>query len=485
MEERPATDLCIVPLYQDGAHIELVSVDLKDLVAGFLATEDFSCDAGESVILYNGVAERRVQLLGLGKKEVVTAETLRLSYYKAVSNLKKKNIKEIVVQLPEIDSSFEYTPYFRAIIEGIYFAQYAFLKYRSEPPTCRLKKVNFVGRLPTEWESIFQEVTSVMRYTSLVRDMVNQNADEMTPQSFLSIAQDLVKSNPEVSLRTLEKSELEQEEMRLFLAVAKGSPQEPYLLHLRYNPCPEVHDRTLCIGKAITFDTGGLHLKPIGSMETMRCDMAGGAVALALVFLLAQLRVEVNVDILIPVCENAIGSKSFKPGDIIKSKKGLFVEISSTDAEGRLCLADAITYGIEKLSPKRLIDIATLTGAVEIALGSEISGVLSNSDALFERLEHASHSTHELIARLPLYEGYKELLRSDMADLKNSGGRSGGAILAALFLREFVGNVPWLHLDIAASAFFKEAKRYYGKGATGIGLRLLLNFLLGLSQKEK
>lgn len=490
LEQRPVSDLLILPYWKGQSEIDCPQ-DLKAMVSGFFATKDFTGDLGETSLLYQGIAERRILLLGLGKQEEITLDKLRLAYYKASLSIQKKRVQDIVIGLPDFDSPdfFSHSFHsnqealFRVVLEGFYFSRYSFLNYRSKPEkSSEIASVTIIGNLTTDWKSVAQEVMVVMRTLTFIRDMVNQNADEMTPDKFLAYSQEVVKHQGAIKLHILRRSELEKEGMGLFLAVAQGSAYEPYLLHLRYEPCPSVNDRTLCVGKAITFDTGGLHLKAMGSMETMRCDMAGGAVMLGLIQLLADLQVQTNVDVLIPVCENAIGSKAFKPGDIIKSKKGLFIEISSTDAEGRLCLADAITYGIEKLLPHRIIDIATLTGAVEVALGSEITGVLSNSDALVAMLQKASKITHEMVAQLPLYDGYKELLRSDMADMKNSGGRVGGAITAGLFLHEFVDTIPWLHLDIAGSAFFKDARRYYGKGATGIGLRLLLNFFLQLGQ---
>ena len=230
----------------------------------------------------------------------------------------------------------------------------------------------------------------------------------------------------------------------------------------------------------MTYDTGGLNLKPTGSMETMKSDMGGAAAALSALSVAATLKLPLNVTVVVPSAENSIGSLSYKPGDVYTSYAGKTVEIGNTDAEGRLILADALAYISSKIKPSRIVDLATLTGAMEITFGGETIGVMSNNDDLVDSLIKSGNETFERLCRLPLHEEYKEQLKSDLADIKNIGGRSAGSITAALFLQEFVGNIPWAHLDIAGTAFYSEPRRYHPKHATGVGVRLLIEFLENL-----
>lgn len=232
------------------------------------------------------------------------------------------------------------------------------------------------------------------------------------------------------------------------------------------------------MGKGLTFDTGGLNLKPTGFIESMRDDMSGAAMVLALMAAVANLKLAVNVTGIIAACENAIDAKSVKPGDVYRSYCGKTVEITNTDAEGRLTLADALSYGIAKQKPTAIIDIATLTGSVRVALGDDLAGLFSNNDSLAQRLLEASHNTGELLYRLPLHAPYLEDMKSDIADLKNAEtGRSAGSIKAALFLEEFVEKTPWAHLDIAATAFSSKEQGIIPKNGVGFGVRLALEYL--------
>lgn len=268
--------------------------------------------------------------------------------------------------------------------------------------------------------------------------------------------------------------------MGLLLAVNRGSDKDPVFIISEYRGAPKSKDHTVLVGKGITFDTGGLNLKPTGGIETMRCDMAGAATVLGILKAVSDLKIKVNLTVVVPATENGIDAKSFKPGDVYQSLLGKTVEVGNTDAEGRLILADALTYAVRHLKPSRIIDFATLTGAMEIALGSEVTGFMSNDDALSDSLVRAGSETFERLWRLPLYEEYKEQLKSDVADIKSIGGRSAGSITAAMFLKEFVDEVPWAHLDIASTAFLSAEKRYHPKNGTGIGLRLMIEYFENL-----
>ena len=248
--------------------------------------------------------------------------------------------------------------------------------------------------------------------------------------------------------------------MDLLLAVGNGSSCDPALIQLEYRGDPKSKDLTLIVGKGVTFDTGGLNLKPTGHIEDMRGDMGGAAAALGIVKAAAAIKLKKNFVVVIPSTENAIGSKAFKPGDTYRSYLGKTVEIGNTDAEGRLILADALAYGQKKFSPNRILDMATLTGAIVIALGTERSGLFCNNDKFAKLCEKAGEQSGEKVWRMPIDSDYKELFKSNIADIKNCGGRAGGSITAALFLKEFIlKDTPWIHLDIAATAFLDHPRR--------------------------
>ena len=273
------------------------------------------------------------------------------------------------------------------------------------------------------------------------------------------------------------KKWIEQERMGLFLAVAQGSVWEPRFLIARWKGEPEHTEKTVLVGKGITFDTGGLNLKGTDFLKAMKGDMAGAAAVLGVMQAVRDLRLPINVEAVMPLCENSIGERSYKPEDVFTSRSGVKVEIANTDAEGRLILADALDYVKEKLAPSRIIDVATLTGSAEVALGNDISALFSNTDALAYQIAQASLHAGEPVWRMPLHQPYLKSLDSDVADCKNVGSRSGGAITAALFLQKFINDIPWVHFDIAGTAFLKESRRYFPKGATGVPVRTLVEFL--------
>ncbi|MCB1135296.1 MAG: leucyl aminopeptidase, partial [Chlamydiia bacterium] len=255
------------------------------------------------------------------------------------------------------------------------------------------------------------------------------------------------------------------------------SCNEPAFIIMQHKGDPRSKDHTVIVGKGVTYDTGGLNLKPTGSMEDMKCDMSGAAVAFGTLYAAAKLGLKKNLSVVVAATENSIGSRSYKPGDVYSSYLGKTVEIGNTDAEGRLTLADALAYANKNLHPTRMIDLATLTGAMLIALGEEASGLMSNDDTLAEQLKQAGERTFERVWRLPLFDEYKDQLKSEIADISNIGGRHAGSITAGIFLKEFVGDTPWAHLDIAGTAYLSKARRYHPKNGTGIGVRLLIDYL--------
>jgi leucyl aminopeptidase len=320
--------------------------------------------------------------------------------------------------------------------------------------------------------------TAVAEAACFARDLANEPANVLTPTEFAARAEAMAREAG-LGCRILDRDECAEMGMGSFLGVAKGSQQPPKFIVLTYQGNGESAGIGL-IGKGITFDTGGISIKPAQGMEEMKGDMSGGAAVIAAMRAIAQLAPKVNVTALVPATENMPGGNATKPGDVLRAMNGKTIEVINTDAEGRLILADALAYAC-KLGLSPLIDVATLTGAMSIALGNVAYGLFSNNDALVQRLTAASEATGEKLWRFPMYREYREALKSEVADMKNSGGRGAGSIFAAFFLQEFVDDRPWAHLDIAGVDFFDREKGVITKGASGIPTRTLVQLVLDLA----
>jgi leucyl aminopeptidase len=421
----------------------------------------------------------------LGPEEKVTTEKLRRSYAALTEFSIKKKIPDLNLVLPKI-SGLDEEASLRGVVEGLLLANYTFdqLKHDSikEEKTELLKKVHLIGGGKNTL-AYAQKCLTICDGVYLARDLINGNADDVNPDHLVQVAKGFAKTLSHVKTTVFGRKEIEKEKMGLLLAVSRGSARDPAFIICEYKGNPKSKDHTVLVGKGVTYDTGGLNLKPTGSMEEMKCDMSGAAVALATLYTAANLGLKVNLTAVVPACENGIDASSYKPGDVYKSYSGKTVEIGNTDAEGRLILADALAFANDHLKPTRLIDFATLTGAMVIALGHETTGLMSNDDSIAKSLIQAGNETFERVWRLPLFEEYKDQLKSDIADIRNIGGRPAGSITAALFLQEFVGKTPWAHLDIAGTAHTNEKRRYHLKQGSGIGVRLMIEFLENLAAK--
>jgi leucyl aminopeptidase len=308
----------------------------------------------------------------------------------------------------------------------------------------------------------------------MARDMVSTPGADMTPAHIAGIAKGIGRKH-RLRIRVLERDTMRKLGMGALLGVAAGSAQPPKFIIVEYRGGGRKPWIAL-VGKTITFDSGGISIKPSEGMDKMKSDMAGGAAVLGAVANAAALKLPLNVVALLPATENMPGGSAYKPGDVLCTLSGQTIEILNTDAEGRLILADALSYAC-RYKPAAIVDIATLTGACRIALGPEAAGMLGNNDALKSQIRAAGEKTGERVWELPLWDGYCELIKSDIADMKNTGGRDGGVITAACLLSKFVQKHPWVHLDIAATAWTDKDRPYTPKGATGIGVRLLTQFL--------
>lgn len=443
-----------------------------------ITTGDFLGKAEEITFIYSSSSkEARLVFLGLGAKEDVNAETMRRAYAAIVRLARRKKWGDLSCLIPAHSDD-----YILASVEGALLANYAYDKMKkkslSQEPTFLVQGMQWIGIAPKLSKDIEQKSLAA-KAVYFTRDLVNANADDMTPAQLCLLAKEL--SSDKLNVTILRKKELEKEHMGLLLAVGQGARHEPALIVMEYKGQKSSKDVTALVGKGITFDTGGLNLKISGSMETMKCDMAGAAAVMGVMKALVELNLSCNVIGVIATAENAIGPMSYKPGDVIVGRSGRSVEVNDTDAEGRLVLADALSYVQDCHKPSRIIDIATLTGGIVVALGEEASGLFSTSDVLAEQLMRSAEVTSERLWRMPLYPEYKEALKSSIADMKNSGGRKASSSKGAVFLQQFVDkSVPWAHLDIAGTAFLSETKIYHPTQATGVGVRLLLSFLGGV-----
>jgi leucyl aminopeptidase len=482
IEKRKNADALVLPLWKGKKQGEWAAncQFIVHSIPAVLETGDFKGKEGETLILYvSGQPEKRVILLGLGEKDRLTVETLRRAYGSLVKACLAKHLHSLNVVIPHHTSLSE-SGFLKGMAEGLLLPNYAFEKYKSaaeEKEGSLLTKVTFLGCHGGHQEVV--KTQAVCEAVYYARDLVNGNADEITPQYLAECAKQLGKEHEGLKVTVFDKKRIEKEKWDLLLAVNRGSALDPVVLILEYKGNPKSKDLTVLVGKGITYDTGGLNIKSSG-METMKCDMGGAATCLGVIKALCALKLKTNVIAIIPSTENGVDARSFKPGDVYSSYSGKTVEMTNSDAEGRLILADALAYAVEKWKPTRLIDFATLTGAMEISLGAEATGLMSTNEELAEALERAGEETFERVWRMPLFEEYKEKLKSDIADLKSWNGRSASSCVAATFLRQFVGNTPWAHLDIASTAFLSEPKKYIPKYATGVGIRLMIEFLENL-----
>ena len=398
-----------------------------------------------------------ILFLGTGKKEDINRDILRDVIYNGLKNVTGD------ILIGSEDSDLIDLEIFGEVAEHI---DYKFDKYMSEKKD---KKLNLYYFMEKNNIGII-EGKELGKIVNIVRDLINEPACVITPAKLAEEAEKLGKEFG-FEVEILDEKEAEKLEMKAFLAVGRASVNRPKVIVMRYQGDTANKERIGLVGKGLTYDTGGLSLKPTSSMLDMKTDMGGAATVIGTMCALAKMKIKKNVTAVVAACENAIGSNAYRPGDIIGSM--------NTDAEGRLTLADALTYIIRKENVDEVIDAATLTGAIMVALGDNVTGVFSNSDENYKKLENAGKYWGEKYWQMPIFEEYKEIIKSDVADLKNSAGKLAGSITAAKFLQEFVEDKPWMHLDIAGTAFSEKNGKYFKKGATGQVVRTLYSYIKG------
>jgi len=435
----------------------------------------FKASAGD--IFYFNMKDRPgVVLCGLGDLSKLSEEGMRNCAAAVVKFCMARKIERAVLVEPEIEG-FENEIVFRSFAEGALLANYNFDKYKSDrDKDVPLSKIEFYTELKNA-AVILKEIEIITANTGLCRDLVNDITDEVNPVTFASLAEKIAAESG-MACKIFDKKGIAKKKMGLILAVNRGSVVEPRVVVLEYKGAPGSKKIFGLVGKGITFDSGGMNLKPSGSMETMRCDMAGAATALCSMKTIAELKLKKNVTAVIPLTENMLSSNAYRPGDIYRSYSGKTVEIGNTDAEGRLVLADALSYMEKEVKPDVITDLATLTGACVVTFGESVAAYLSTDDSLAVAVEAASSKTGEKLWRLPFFDDYDDRMKSDVADLNNmSSEKNAGTISGAVFLRNFIEKTPWAHIDIAGTAWYSKARGYRPKNATGYGLRLIVELV--------
>ncbi len=479
-----ATGAIVIPLFEDEEPDQGFPASLDSLLGGLLAelreTGEWKGRFGQLMTVHRpaGLSSSRVMLLGAGKQGSLAVSGLRRLMAILMNKLRGQDLPSIAVLLRDEENAAFAA---QAAVEGLLIGSFDVGEFKTDE-----KNKAFSGEVVLVWEGgVPGDQADIEKAllkgeilgsaTNLARSMVNQPANRFHPVRLAETATE-ISGRFGLEIEVLGEPEMSEREMNCILAVSQGSSQPPRFIILRYLKAPDpARPPVVLIGKGVTFDSGGLSLKPAQSMEDMKNDKAGACAVLAAMQAIAESRLPVNVVALLPAVENLPGGRAQKPGDVIRSMSGKTIEVLNTDAEGRLILADALHFA-HSLEPDCVVDIATLTGAVMVALGQFQAGIFSNDDHLFDDLMKSAAISGERFWRLPLDEDYRREIESRVADIKNTGSRWGGAITAAKFLQEFVGEIPWCHIDMAGVDAFPDSDEL--KGPTGFGVRTLVEFVM-------
>jgi leucyl aminopeptidase len=481
--DQKQTPLLVVGVYEnenDFSYSDGIDPILYYTIKQMISNKEFKANLGTILVLptMDKGPMKKIMLIGLGKKDKFNNEIARIVSAKAAVKVREMGISEFsILVFSNLDESL-----IEAISEGVGLSLYSFDRYKTNDNKDELK----VNRVTILVNSDTANIQSSVDRTSLLveavnfaRDLSNLPPNDCSPSQLASIAVSIA-TEYELKSRIIERYEMESMGLNGIVSVGKGSHSAPKLIILEYHAATDTKPYLL-VGKGVTFDTGGISLKDSDKMDEMKFDKSGGCNVVAIMKAVASLKLPINVIGIIPSVENMPSSTSYRPGDIIKMYNGKTVEVLNTDAEGRLILGDALAYGISSYNPKAVIDLATLTGACIIALGSNVAAVIGTNKKFIDELHNVSERTGEKFWELPLYEEFNEQIKSYVADIKNIGGRPGGAITAAAFLSNFTNGLPWIHIDIAGTAWTQEGtyeRSYNPKGATGFGIRTLVKLLM-------
>jgi len=487
------TEALVIVLFDGETQPSASLVALDGALGGTLATltttKEFSGKLFDTQLLFHpaGIAARRLLLIGGGKLEKFGLPELRRLAGAAARHLKGRNVRSFTLVLPPAVAAEAAV---RVALVGVYGANFEPGRYKSEAKEeRRIEAVTLAfaagpASLTPGLEAALAFGNAAGAAQNFARDLINEPSNILTPTCLAERAQAMARETG-LECELIDEARARELKMGAFLSVGRGSSEPPVMIVLRYWGAGRASGAPLLglVGKGITFDTGGISIKPSDGMEKMKYDMAGGATMLATMKAIAELKLRLNVLAIVPASENMPGGRAQKPGDVQIAMSGKSIEVLNTDAEGRLVLADGLHYA-RLLGATHLIDAATLTGAVAVALGSVNVGVFANNDAFYEQFARAQQAAGEKMWRLPLDDEYLEQIRGSVGDIVNTGGRYGGAITAAMFLHEFVGDTPWIHLDIAGTGWLDDGKPWTAKGPTAVALPTLLGLVADMANHQ-
>ncbi|MHC4595565.1 MAG: leucyl aminopeptidase [Planctomycetota bacterium] len=466
----------------------------KGAIGQLLKLGDFKAKEGTNAIVYGNdkIGARRILLVGLGEKKKTTLDTVR----KAASSTAKKSVEMRVESISlalhrAFGGRFDLSAMGRAAAEGIYLGSYRYDEFVTGAENGRLDclKVEIIDSDSVKTRKLNKGLSSglaIGKAQSYARTLANRPANVINPAKLAAAAKELARGLKRLDCTVFDEKQLAAKGMGGVLAVGSGSQNKPRFIVLKYNPASKAASRqptVALVGKAITFDSGGISIKPAEKMNEMKLDKTGGITVLATMKAVAELGPPVNVYGIIPSAENLPSGTSYRPGDIITTFSGKTVEVQNTDAEGRMILCDALSYAVRQ-NCGIIIDVATLTGACKVALGKYMAGLMGNDERLVKQLQRAAKDSGEKVWPMPSGDEYAEEMKSKIADLKNIGSKWGGACTAAAFLRQFVGDAKWAHLDIAGTEMFDRGTEFAVAGSSGFGVRLLTTYLMNLAGKK-
>lgn len=474
-------DALAIGFFEDAIALtgDLVQADQKfgGAITELIEETEFKGSVGSTIVTRVGAGSsiRKLILVGLGKAEALTLDGLRRAAAAIARTAKSEKSKTLGISLPAFNDHPALSV--QTITEGIVLTLHQDHRFKSEPDTkgAKLETIDLLGF--SAQDAAINQAKAICDGVILARELVAAPANVVTPISMAKTAEEIA-ANYGLSLEILEQAECEKLGMGAFLGVAQASEIPPKFIHLTYKPDGTPRRKVAIVGKGVTFDSGGLNIKGVGSgIETMKMDMGGAAATFGAAKAIAQIKPDVEVHFISAVTENMISGRAMHPGDILTASNGKTIEVNNTDAEGRLTLADALVFA-EKLGVDAIVDLATLTGACVIALGNDISGLWATDDNLANQIKAAAATAGEKFWQMPMEDKYFDGLKSPIADMKNTGPRPGGSITAALFLKQFVKETPWAHLDIAGPVWADKDDGYNPSGATGFPVRTLVNWVL-------
>jgi leucyl aminopeptidase len=450
-------------------------------LSSLLAYNDFKAKKNETAVFHlPNNTTRRILLVGTGESLISDMDELRDTGYIVYKELKKINGKKAHFIFDHINLETE--DIIVAITETFLLANYSFEAYKKEREDEPFSFKKIIYLLPSNvykpsLKPLINKTATTIEGVNISRTFANKPANILTPKIFAREVKDRFQNIPGIKVEIFSEKKIQSLKMGAFLSVARGSSEPPRLIILEYKSGKKNAKKLALVGKGITFDSGGISIKPAARMEEMKYDMAGGATVIGIMRVIGKIKPGMDIVAAIPAAENLPGNNAVKPGDVVTAYNGKTIEIINTDAEGRLLLADVLAFIADSYKPDWIIDFATLTGSIVIAFGNKCSGLFGNNQKLLDLLLEAGKRSGEIVWQMPMFDTYKKQLESPIADLKNIGEREAGSITAAKFLEEFIANIPWVHIDIAGTAYNVKEKEYLGKGATGVGVRLIVKLL--------